>query len=68
MIMMVAGGRGLGDRLAAAAGDPGVPLAQEGTGAGGADGGLPGGGAGVAVALLRLALAVPGAGLGRGPA
>src|ERR1700748_1121070 len=58
-----AGDGGLGDGLAAAAGDAGVPLAEEGGGAGGADGGLPGGGAGVAVALLRLFPALPGVGL-----
>src|SRR5208337_4295003 len=57
-----AGDCDLGDGLAAAAGDPGVPLAEEGGGAGRADGGLPGGGAGVAVAFLLLALAGPGGG------
>src|SRR6266704_4160898 len=63
-----AGDGDLGDGLAAAAGDAGVPLAEEGGGAGGADGGLPGGGAGVAVAFLLLALAVAGSGLTGGPA
>src|SRR5215468_854585 len=47
-----AGDGDLGDGLAAAARDPGVPFAEEAAGTGGADGGLPGQAAGVAVALL----------------
>src|ERR1700728_5100015 len=59
-----AGHGDLGLGLAAAAGDPGVALAEEGGSAGGADGGLAKGSAqpGVALALLR------GAGAGSGVA
>src|SRR5215469_16226560 len=57
-----AGDGDLGLGFAAAAGDPVVPLAEEGGGARGADGGLAEGAAQVAVALAFLA--GPGAGAG----
>jgi hypothetical protein len=57
-----AGHRDLGPRFAAAPGDPVVALAEEGGGAGGAEGGLAEAAAEIAVALALL----PGPGAGAG--
>ena len=63
-----AGHGDLGFGFAAAAGDPVVPLAEEGVRAGGADGGLAEGAAQVAVALALLPGPGPGPGLAGGRA